>query len=165
MQKCFVVLGLLCWVLTSAQQKPMTKILEVKDSIRIDSKSISPFDFELLSLKDKKIDSSWYSINYRKATIYPTKILKDSLKRIKVKYFPLPDFLTKSYSLYDPNIIINQQQNQDSYFDLVKTQKTDFSSPFQGLNTSGNISRAILVGNNQNAVTQSELDLQISLLR
>ena len=162
MQKCFVVLGLLCWVLTSAQQKPMTKILEVKDSIRIDSKSISPFDFELLSLKDKKIDSSWYSINYRKATIYPTKILKDSLKRIKVKYFPLPDFLTKSYSLYDPNIIINQQQNQDSYFDLVKTQKTDFSSPFQGLNTSGNISRAILVGNNQNAVTQSELDLQIS---
>lgn len=162
MQKYVVVVGLLFCALATAQQDPTTKIFEVKDSLTIDSKSISPLDFEVLTLQDKTVDTSWYTVSYRKARLYPNKTLKDSLKQVKVKYYPLPDFLTKTYSLYDPNIIINAQQNKDSYFDLVKTQQNDFSNPFEGLNTSGNISRAILVGNNQNAVTQSELDLQIS---
>jgi hypothetical protein len=162
MQKYYVVMGLLFCAMASAQQELITKTFAVSDSIIIDNKSISPFDFEVFSLKDQKIDTAWYAVNFRKAMLYPKQILKDSLKTIKINYYPLPDFLTRSYSLYDPNIIINDKQNQDSYFDLVKTQKNDFSNPFQGLNTSGNISRAILVGNNQNAVTQSELDLQIS---
>src|SRR5699024_11106625 len=37
----------------------------------------------------------------------------------------------------------------------------DFS-PFSGLETSGSLSRGIRVGNNQNAVLNSELDLQIT---
>ena len=162
MQKYVVVVGLLFCALATAQQDPTTKIFEVKDSLTIDSKSISPLDFEVLTLQDKTVDTSWYTVSYRKARLYPNKTLKDSLKQVKVKYYPLPDFLTKTYSLYDPNIIINAKQNKNSYFDLVKTQQNDFSNPFEGLNASGNISRAILVGNNQNAVTQSELDLQIS---
>ncbi|MBS3738312.1 hypothetical protein [Mesohalobacter halotolerans] len=162
MQKCFVVLGLCFSVSLMAQNQPVTKVLQISDSIQVDTTSISPFDFKVVSLKDESIDSSWYQVSFRKAVIYPKDSLKKKFKKIKVTYYPLPKFLTQNYSLYDPKIILNSRQNKDSYFDLVKEQDKDFSSPFKGLNTSGNISRAVVVGNNQNAVTQSELDLQIS---
>ena len=162
MQKCLVIIGLFCCALVSAQERSVTKTFKVTDSIQIDTLSISPFDFKVLSLQDKAIDSSWYEVSFRKAMLYPKAKLKEKFDDIKITYYPLPKFLTKTYSLYDPNIIVNANQNQDSYFDLVGKQEKDFDSPFEGLNTSGNISRAVVIGNNQNAVTQSELDLQIS---
>ncbi|RRO15971.1 hypothetical protein [Flavobacteriaceae bacterium 14752] len=162
MQKYLVVLSLWFSASLMAQNQPMTKVLQVSDSIQIDTTSISPFDFKVISLKDEVIDSSWYNVSYRKGLLYPKDTLKNTFKKIKVSYYPLPQFLTQNYSLYDPKIIVNARQNKDSYFDLVKAQDNEFSSPFQGLNTSGNISRAVVIGNNQNAVTQSELDLQIS---
>ncbi len=162
MQKYLVVLSLWFSASLMAQNQPMTKVLQVTDSIQIDTTSISPFDFKVVSLNNKTIDTSWYDISFRKAMLYPKDSLKNTFEKIKIDYYPLPQFLTQNYSLYDPKIIINARQNKDSYFDLVKKQDNDFSSPFQGLNTSGNISRAVVIGNNQNAVTQSELDLQIS---
>lgn len=161
MQRGLVILSMLCFALATAQQSRI-KTLKVVDSIQIDTTSISPFDFKVYTLKDKIIDSSLYRVSYRKAMLYPKDSLKKTLKNIKVRYYALPTFLTQNYSLYDPKIIINARQNRDSYFDLVKEQNNDFTSPFKGLNTSGNISRAVVIGSNQNAVTQSELDLQIS---
>jgi len=162
MQKYFVILGLLYCAFMTAQERSITKKLKVADSIKIDTLSISPFDFKVLSLENKAIDTSLYKVSYRKAMLYPKTELQDNFDNIKISYYPLPKFLTQNYSLYDPKIIVNARQNKDSYFDLVKSQDNDFSSPFKGLNTSGNISRAVVIGNNQNAVTQSELDLQIS---
>ncbi len=162
MQKYLVVFSFWFSASLMAQNQSITKVLQVKDSIQIDSTSISPFDFKVFSLQNESIDSSLYNISYRKGYLYPKDSLKANFKKIKVNYYPLPDFLTQNYSLYDPKIIVNARQNKDSYFDLIKSQNKDFSSPFKGLNTSGNISRAVVIGNNQNAVTQSELDLQIS---
>lgn len=162
MQKCFVIIGLFYCAIVSAQIQPIRKTLKVTDSIQVDTLSISPYDFKILSLEDKVIDSSWYKISYSKAMLYPKPKLKENYDKITLSYYALPKFLTQTYSLYDPKIIVETNKNQDSYFDLLENQRQDFSSPFEGLNTSGNISRAIVVGNNQNAVTQSELDLQIS---
>lgn len=152
----------LFWVAGASAQQPITKTFKVKDSIQIDTNSISPFDFKVLDLKNKPIDSSWYRVSFRKAMLYPKTELIENHDKIRLEYYKLPSFLTQNYSLYDPKIIINARQNKDSYFDLVNNQKNSFESPFEGLNTSGNISRAVVVGNNQNTVTQSELDLQIS---
>ena len=167
MQKCLVIMGLFCWALASAQERSLTKTFKVADSIQIDTLSISPFDFKVFPLCEvcnfeEAIDSSWYAVSYRKAMLYPKAKLKENFDNVKINYYPLPKFLTKTYSLYDPNIIVKANQNRDSYFDLVGKQDKNFDSPFEGLNTSGNISRAVVIGNNQNAVTQSELDLQIS---
>ncbi|QTY26119.1 hypothetical protein [Flavobacterium sp. CS20] len=162
MQKYLVVLSLWFSASLVAQNQPITKVLQVSDSIQIDTTSISPFDFKAVSLDNKTIDSSWYDVSFRKAMLYPKDSLKNTFEKIKINYYPLPEFLTQNYSLYDPKIIITARQNKDSYFDLIKERDKEFISPFQGLNTSGNISRAVVIGNNQNAVTQSELDLQIS---
>jgi len=142
-------------------QTPIEKSYTVLDSIVIDTLSISPFDFKV-SANQKQLDSTYYKVSYRKATLYPTKKLKDSFKQVDISYFPLPDFLTTTYQLYDKKRIVKGTRNTDNYFDLINSQKTTITSPFSGLNTTGNISRAIVVGNNQNTVTQSELDLQIS---
>jgi hypothetical protein len=161
MQKALVILGMLCLSAASAQQS-LTRTFKVSDSIQIDTTSISPFDFKVLDLNNQPIDSSWYSVSFRKAILYPKPKLIDTFTKIRVEYYQLPAFLTKNYSLYDPKIIVNVNRNKDSYFDLIDTKKKNFETPFEGLNTSGNISRAVVVGNNQNTVTQSELDLQIS---
>ena len=45
---------------------------------------------------------------------------------------------------------------------LENTNKRETFTPFDGLTTSGSISRGVTIGNNQNSVLNSELDLQIS---
>jgi hypothetical protein len=161
MQRGLVIISMLCIALASAQESTI-KTYKVVDSIQIDTSSISPFDFSVLDLKNNPIDTTLYKVNFRRAMLFAKPQLKESYENIRIEYYKLPEFLTQKYSLYDPKIIINAQQNKDSYFDLINTKKKTFESPFKGLNTSGNISRAVVVGNNQNTVTQSELDLQIS---
>jgi len=146
---------------SAVAQNPIQKTYAVRDSIVIDTLSISPFDFKV-SANQKQLDSTYYSVSFRKAVLYPTQKLKDSFPEVNITYYPLPDFLTTTYKLYDEKRIVKGNRNTDNYFDLINSQKNTITSPFNGLNTTGNISRAIVVGNNQNTVTQSELDLQIS---
>jgi hypothetical protein len=161
MRKAMVFFVMLFCTVASAQ-RPSIKVFKVTDSIQIDTTSISPFDFKVLDLQNQPVDSSWYVVSFRKALLYPKTPLKENHDKIRVEYYQLPSFLTQNYSLLDPNIIIDANRNKDSYFDLINTKKEIIETPFEGLNTSGNISRAVVVGNNQNTVTQSELDLQIS---
>ncbi len=161
MQKALVIFGILCLSAASAQQS-VIKTFRVTDSIQIDTTSISPFDFKVLDLQNQPVDSSWYEVSFRKALLYPKTLLKENHDKIRIEYYQLPAVLTQNYSLLDPKIIVSENRNRDSYFDLINTRKKTIETPFEGLNTSGNISRAVVIGNNQNTVTQSELDLQIS---
>ena len=45
---------------------------------------------------------------------------------------------------------------------VFKKDKNTKFKPFDGLNTSGSITRGVTVGNNQNTVVNSNLDLQIT---
>ncbi len=143
-------------------QELRTKKVAVADTIAIDSVSINPFQFKLTTKTGKPIDSTAYTVDYAKALISlkaKTPELTDSLIII---YRPYPDFLTRSYSQYDPARIVNSSGNFQRAIQLGKGSKKIGLKPFDGLNTSGSILRGITVGNNQNSTILSELDLQIS---
>src|SRR5690606_1027123 len=115
------------------------------------------------SIKDNNkvlIDSSFYTINFPKAFL----ILKKPLETdsITIDYLRFPDFLTKTYKQLDENIIVENTENQQKLYQLSQPNDTKNFIPFDGLTTSGSISRGVTIGNNQNSVLRSELDLQIS---
>ena len=137
-----------------------TKKLAVKDSITLDSVSISSFKFKVKTKRNVLLDSSYYSIDFSKALLtFKKPIPTDS---VFVEYLNYPDFVTKTYKQLDESIIVENTDNLQRLYQLNQTTVNRSFTPFEGLNTSGSISRGITIGNNQNSVLNSELDLQIS---
>ena len=72
-----------------------------------------------------------------------------------------PEFITKEYNFLSQDIITQSTRNLDKLYKISKSNIKEKNNPFEGLNTKGSISRGINLGNNRNAVLNSELDLQI----
>ncbi|PTX63963.1 hypothetical protein C8N46_101573 [Kordia periserrulae] len=158
----FFCIGLFFTVQTQGQTKNRrTKKVAVKDSIVLDSVSINPFKFELTDKQYKKIDSTAYRIDFTKAILYldVSKITTDS---IRVSYTKYPKFLTKKYKGFNKDLIVENPIDIDKIVSLSTNKEPSNTQLFDGLNTSGSISRGVTIGNNQNSVLNSELDLQIS---
>lgn len=137
------------------------QIIATLDTIKIDSVSINPIFFKLLDSKSVAIDTSFYKVNFQKGKLIFNKnapLINDS---ITVRFLKLPDILTKEYSIYNKNQVVS---NNATLGNLYKIESNSFKKviPFDGLSTSGSITRGITVGNNQNAVVNSALDLQIT---
>ncbi len=126
------------------------------DTIVIDSVSIYPANFKILNSNNELVDSSNYSIDFTKATL----IFKNIVGPITVNYYVFPDFLTKSYSNLDTKIIAPYTTKNPTFFS-IQSKENQLKKPFEGLQTSGSIVRGVSVGNNQNSVLNSSLDLQI----
>ena len=136
-----------------------TKKVAVKDSIRIDSVSINSKSFSIQKKDKTIIDTSLYTVNYSKAILtFKKPIETDS---IIINYLKFPDFLTKTYKQLDDKIIV-KNNNSKTLYKLSQPNTSNTFIPFDGLTTSGSISRGVTVGNNQNSVLNSELDLQIT---
>ncbi|WP_040559543.1 hypothetical protein [Kordia algicida] len=158
----FFCIGLFFTVNLQGQTKNRrTKKVAVKDSIVLDSVSINPFKFKVTDKKNKLIDSTAYRIDFTKAILYVdrSKITTDS---IRISYTKYPKFLTKKYSGFNKNVIVQNPIDIDKIISLSSNKEPANTRLFDGLNTSGSISRGVTVGNNQNTVLNSELDLQIS---
>jgi hypothetical protein len=136
--------------------------LAVKDTIVLDSVSINPVRFEILDKNNVVVDTSAYSVNFEKGYVVLSKELINAQDSIQINYVKYPSFLTKKYSLLDPNIITQSTGAMDRLYSLQQSTRETTFTPFDGLNTNGSISRGITIGNNQNAVVTSELDLQIT---
>ncbi|RLD29108.1 MAG: hypothetical protein DRI75_04485 [Bacteroidetes bacterium] len=137
-----------------------TKKIAIKDSIVIDSVSINSSKFILRQKDNTIIDSSFYTIDFAKALLtFKKPITTDS---IIIEYLRFPDFLTKTYKQLDENIIVENTSNLDKLYKLSQPSEARIFTPFDGLTTSGSISRGVTIGNNQNSVLNSELDLQIT---
>ena len=132
----------------------------VKDTIRIDSISINSSSFSIKRKDHTVIDSTFYSVDFAKAILaFKKPIETDS---IIINYLRFPDFLTKTYRQLDEAIIVENSDNLEKLYKLSQPNDSKNFVPFDGLTTSGSISRAITIGNNQNSVLNSELDLQIT---
>ena len=163
MKYCFTILLLISFTHSWSQEVSSlyrTKKLAVSDTLQIDSVSINPSNFSISNLKNETISPSLYTIDFENALLtFPNTLETDS---IVVTYLSYPSFITKTYQELDEGIIVNSTGNLQKLYQLSQPSSKRVVLPFDGLVSSGSISRGVTIGNNQNSVLNSELDLQIS---
>lgn len=135
------------------------KIAVSQDTISIEKVSINKAFFKVKDLSGNEIDSTLYHVDFPKGKIVlkSNSILSDSLE---IKYLTFPQYITKEYVIYDDSKVVSNAAAGNLY--SIKRESISKFKPFDGLNTSGSISRGITIGNNQNTVVNSNLDLQIT---
>ncbi len=132
----------------------------VKDSIQIDSVSINSSWFSIKTKDLTIIDSTFYNVDFGKAVLtFKKSVETDS---VIINYLKFPEFLTRTYKQLDERIIVENNTNVSKLYQLSQPNTNSTFIPFDGLTTSGSISRGVTIGNNQNSVLNSELDLQIT---
>ncbi len=145
------------------QSNLQTKKFIVKnDTIKIDSNSISPYHFKVFSHLQEEIDTALYSVDFSKSLLIFKPLISKNYTEINIQYSKYPDFLTKKYTVFDKNLIVPNTANETQLYSLTTNINKSQFKPFEGLNTAGNITRGLTVGNNQNGVVNSTLDLQIT---
>lgn len=159
------LLVLLCCVSALYGQEITTpyknrKITAVNDTVMIDSVSINKVFFKLQDALGNDIDTTYYKVDFRKA-ILTFRNGFTTTDTLTVRYLAYPEYLTKKYSIYDESRVVSNEAGTQSLY-TVNRRASSTLKPFDGLTTSGSITRGITVGNNQNAVVNSNLDLQIT---
>lgn len=165
MLKNGLLLVLLCCVSALYGQEITTpyknrKIVASQDTIKIDSVSINKVFFKLQDTKGNDIDTTFYKVDFQKSML----VFRNgftSQDTLTVRYLAYPDYLTKKYSIYDDSRVVNNNATLPNLYTVNRSPMSTFK-PFDGLTTSGSITRGITVGNNQSAVVNSNLDLQIT---
>lgn len=138
-----------------------TRMLKVQDSIQLEKNSIQSKGFSLRDKNLKPLDSTKYHVDFSKSILYlkSQQIKSDSLK---VSYLKYPSFLTQKYFTLSDSLIVPKNKGIQRFYKLSQSNTQNSFQLFDGLNTSGSISRGITIGSNQNSVFNSQLDLQIS---
>ncbi len=158
---CFFFISFSAFTQVKLTKSIVKKIRVTKDTIVFDSVSISPFNFKLLNAKKVAIAASKYKVDYAKASI---KFLDSRFKNqeIFISYVPLPNFLTKTYQIFEEKLIVENPKDLSQLYNPNSSAKNEYLKPFSGLETSGSLSRGITIGNNQDGVLNSNFNLQIS---
>lgn len=136
------------------------KTVATNISIQIDSVSIKQNGFKVETKSGNTINSSYYKVDYAKSTLTFLKPIESD--SVIISYQNYPEFITKTYKQFDKSIIVENIDNLSKIIQLRQPNNKQTYTPFDGLTTSGSISRGVTIGNNQNSVLNSELDLQIT---
>ncbi|AMC11536.1 hypothetical protein Lupro_09770 [Lutibacter profundi] len=166
MKKSFFLLVLLISVVINAQVQSenihLKSFIVKNDTIKIDTISISSANFKVFTNQNIEIDPKNYSVNFSKSLLIFKKERFKKFSEVIVQYTSFPKFLTKNYFKFNKKIIVPKATSQAQLYSLTTNQQKIVVKPFEGLNTMGNITRGVTIGNNQNAVVNSTLDLQIA---
>jgi len=150
---------------SSAQELPSNysiKKVAVKDTLFIDKVSINPIYFKITDNNGLTISPDDYQLDFSKSRIVFKKEVIHSNDSLTIRYLKYPEFLTKDYFIIDTNVIVKSSSSINKLYALQEsTNKSEFK-PFDGLSTLGSLSRGVTVGNNQNAVVNSSLNLQMT---
>jgi hypothetical protein len=166
LKNILILLALICFSGLHAQEGnssyKIKKIPITRDTIHLEKTSINSSNFKLLDANEKLIESTFYHINFAKGTLVLNEKLPPSSDSLTVYYLKLPEFLTKEYRIYDDSKVVSNEAAAGSLYKVEGESLQKKNTPFEGLNTSGSITRGVTVGNNQNSVLNSNLDLQIT---
>ena len=138
-----------------------TRTIEVNsDTISLDTLSIVPTSFELLS-NGLPIDSSKYELEwYSGKLIVDRSLLGGS---VEANYRVFPSLYSKSTFNKDPSLIRNIRDVPQNPFNYtVQRGTSDQLFDLGTLSKSGSISRGVTVGNNQDLGVSSSLNLNLS---
>ena len=92
----------------TSQSYPTKKIAFSKDTISIEKFSLNDSFFEIKDANGTLIDSSFYTIDFQKGTLVFLKNI-DTSDSLVVRYSKFPDFLTKIYSIYDDDKVVENE--------------------------------------------------------
>lgn len=134
------------------------RLLPNSDTIIISKKSINPAFFKIYNKNNQLINSNEYLIDFKTAQLIFKQKPIDTLTIIYKEY---PKFLTQKYELYSDKLVV-PNESKDANLYVIKPNILDVFKPFDGLNTTGSITRGIAFGNIQNASVRSNLDIQIT---
>lgn len=161
----YLILFLFFPVVLSAQTTDsllVQKKLKATDTIILEKVSINSHDFKILDLNQKIVSDTLYQINFSQSTLHLLPTALEKYDSIQVQYRKYPDFLTQTYQQFDPGRILHNTNEKSALYQLGEEQSANAYKPFDGLSTTGSISRGITAGTNQNSVLNSKLDLQIT---
>lgn len=139
------------------------KLLVVTDSMTFHRESTNPYFFTFQSKSGEMIDTTTYKVDFARSKVYLKKRFYEKyplIDSLRVQYYTYPDFLTRTYKGLDTTLIITNTSNKRPIA-LDNTKKSLKGKPLSGLDTQGNIIRGVTIGNNQDAVLNSILDLRI----
>ncbi|MCA0931144.1 hypothetical protein LCM02_01695 [Lutimonas saemankumensis] len=165
MKKILSLLILLSVAVTFGQESNedvVKKLIKVEsDTIKIDSLSINPGYFEMYDAEGVRVPNSQYVVDYAKALLWFGDSTLFLGKTIQIEYLPYPEFLTKTYSAFDRSLIVSEATDQSNLYSSNTKKQVKNNKPFEGLYTSGSLSRGVTIGSNQDAVVNSNFNLQI----
>lgn len=130
------------------------------DTFELDSALVIPGSLLFSTASGESQNPTYQFIGTRPALLVFTPALDSPLQ---VRYQSIALNLFNPYALKDTSLILPETDFDEARFrEQTYTRSNGSFTPFQGLQSQGSISRAISVGNNQDAVLTSDLNLQLA---
>ena len=131
------------------------------DSVQLDSLSVIPDSFEAFYPNKQPVPDSLFILKYAEGWFLATPQLISLTDSILVKFRVFSINLSTPYQHKDPGFNVIDPLSKPRLYTLKETINP-FNTRESSLNTSGNLSRGIQIGNNQDASLNSNLNLQLS---
>ncbi|MDF3077851.1 MAG: hypothetical protein K0S09_1740 [Sphingobacteriaceae bacterium] len=164
MLKLLTVLATGFFILSAATALGQTNIRQKKirtdqDTIQLDTLSLVPGSVILKDPSGVGLPSSAYQILYDKALLIWKQ--KQAFAEVDISYRIFPVLFSRKYFNKDPSLIGEKTIDNSGYVYKGKREENTLFT-MAGLTKSGSISRSVGLGNNQDLIVNSNMNLQLS---